>query len=938
VTRKSIQALFLTSFLIITCLWGSSFLFNQKDGISESPIKERVTIESESIVQEPVDSLPKEIPVDAVEPVAEALQADHENITDSISQDEQVEVLLEKPATVPQDPVAWIYGYVTDYEGNTLNGIVISLDFTNNTHSTVCETRTDSTGYYRVGVPCFGNLEIMVKGAGLIGLSEMINVTTMYDDIRTDIVAYPSEYVLKIHVRDEVGPVEGARIEILKKGIVKTLMKTQRDIVTDPDGNAELKFIMLGETGSYNTSGVWLGRDLLHRNSRFQRLQETRKIHLQAVGDEKCSEVIPITFEAYEKSGEITLQINRPSARINCRIVNPAESMSNTAKSRIEESQEFMIMFPDRLQLYVVRMDDLEISEQDFQTIYDLNRVHNISLQEYVVGKPREVQIKGLLPGTYRLVVIPREKSLSYEPARKLAWKDCIVEAGEEKDIVIEIDPIYTITGKVKNEKGRAIEDIWLQLRKNNGHLQIIWTNEAGDFLTRVQQKNEADQYRIHAEHKGYTLEHIIDFSDEKTYKDIELVILSPDSGTSAIIYGAVTNEQGIPIKDCSIYAFASGQDGLSEYYRTDEDGNYHMELQSPPASPVRLFVSVRSPEEERDCLLPEQSELFQLVVGDRIRKDFVLEHGSFVAGRVSGGEGKKVYVNAVKHNVLISRANTDSEGRFHITRIPKGTIDLVVHAKGKVDTLLFDVPTGKDNVMIALSDGGKVRGILLANGQNPYSAQTKYDHYFFALHHKDGINHEIEWHVDDSGLFELEGLDGIYDLWYFNRAKHEWGSAKNVQVHEGADADGIQIDLQKEGQINGMFRTRSNKKLQKYAVEGIWFFPKTINEQMNCRNILAEIFKKESYQEYSMLSSTPWIPWLFSLSHFHESLSNVDDVDSRKDTGETAENAFFLSIPPDSPVFIVYEYKLESEPMKYGWTQVQLAPGEERYIEIDVE
>ena len=294
----------------------------------------------------------------------------------------------------------------------------------------------------------------------------------------------------------------------------------------------------------------------------------------------------------------------------------------------------------------------------------------------------------------------------------------------------------------------------------------------------------------------------IIDGKDEVTGIDLSLKQGSTVSGR------VVDAETGQPISGLEIHNKMT--DG-SENAWTDTDFNGAYTLWGIPEGIQEIIVRGRGYiEERRDLEVVERSQIQDF--------DFNLIVGGSVSGTVTDQDTGFALPNIEVHAAVsgsdrhVAWERTDTQGRFTLSGLAPGEIQVFVEGQGYIPRALTVVVSGQETVTGAdldLNPGATITGIVtdISTGDPIVGAQVR--------QHWEEAEYESDTRTDGQGRYMLTGLgEGHHRIWvqfedqnyiqeYYNRA-FDWNSADLVAVKGREEVGNIDFSLTRGAVISG--------------------------------------------------------------------------------------------------------------------------------------
>lgn len=265
---------------------------------------------------------------------------------------------------------------------------------------------------------------------------------------------------------------------------------------------------------------------------------------------------------------------------------------------------------------------------------------------------------------------------------------------------------------------------------------------------------NEDGEFRIHLEQGSlYDLEVSAEGLHSPMMKGCQageyvIVRLEPSSSLEGLLTSAKT---GAPQAEVAVRLFRSGGKGRRHETKSDENGHYIFS----GLTKGHWYLEVIPPE-----LKPPDWEDIEVVAGDRIVRDFVLEEGASVKGRVVDAVTRLPIAHAEVSNSWVFRRTThaDGDGNFEITGLGNGQERIELHARAagygvkafgektihsSAEIVLDLLPAKRVIGKVVLDDGSPAAGVYVAAAGCDFS----------------GSDQQIDWPSTtsgDDGKFEI--------------------------------------------------------------------------------------------------------------------------------------------------------------------------------------
>lgn len=330
--------------------------------------------------------------------------------------------------------------------------------------------------------------------------------------------------------------------------------------------------------------------------------------------------------------------------------------------------------------------------------------------------------LMGIPPGAYRIQTrtIGDEQDYIQETYdNRLSWDDGDLVTVEGKQSVAGIDFSLsrgtTISGRVVDaDTGLPVAKIEVRVRNiEDGYPEPrARTGPDGRYeITGI----APGIYRVHI--SRYSRDYVREFyNDKRGWDDANLVSVVGTRPVQGIdfalelggtISGRLTDaDTGLPIIDIHVEAQPDGWDGTEAYGRTDADGTYTLRglatgayrilARAQEKGYVEVYYDHKLRGDDPDLIIVNGRESIE-------GADFDLKLGATISGRVmDGGTGLPIAGMDVRAGPIggshLSWSNTDSDGRYVLTGIPDGLIEVEVGGQGYIEVRrIATVRNGQD-------------------------------------------------------------------------------------------------------------------------------------------------------------------------------------------------------------------------------------------------
>jgi len=243
----------------------------------------------------------------------------------------------------------------------------------------------------------------------------------------------------------------------------------------------------------------------------------------------------------------------------------------------------------------------------------------------------------------------------------------------------------------------------------DDGFQQECTTNKEGRYV--FKDIDPSPRYFLVAEHDDYsfTQESYVTIGSEGDFVGPD-IRLAPGS----TVFGYVTDTGGAPIPDARVHVDSSymlGEDLESpdrKTAHTDSAGYYEIKNISQGPRNLSAHADGHGTQIQHNVMFTGKPE-------DRVQKDFRLEVGLPIAGRVVGPDGagiegaKVLAMNYGNNTSSRGECYTDETGAFHIDFLRQGSYILMVSAHGWRPERLNRVEVGNTDVRIDMVEQAKI-------------------------------------------------------------------------------------------------------------------------------------------------------------------------------------------------------------------------------------
>ena len=314
----------------------------------------------------------------------------------------------------------------------------------------------------------------------------------------------------------------------------------------------------------------------------------------------------------------------------------------------------------------------------------------------------------------------------------------------------------HEVRGKVQDPSGRGIEGAFVQVRHKSrfgmfgGELKKLTADSDGRFV--IGGLAAGQEIAISASAEGFRAKRSMTV---RVPEDDLKVILDPAANLS----GRVTNPLGWPVEGAVVMFVAeqAGSGYRSESANTDEDGAFQLFGLAP--GPGRLEVRAAGYLRHHSTLeIPHPGAPSPAV-------NVELEAGATLSGRVRTDRGEGVvqaWVTAHGSNSASSQSGqTDADGRFTLTGLELGTLNVAVHKEPfVVKHQSYELTEETGFIDIELETGSTVAGWVTDPDGVPISSAT------VVLIHGQGQATPAPAMTDAEGRFRIGHVKhGVYTL-----------------------------------------------------------------------------------------------------------------------------------------------------------------------------
>ncbi len=343
--------------------------------------------------------------------------------------------------------------------------------------------------------------------------------------------------------------------------------------------------------------------------------------------------------------------------------------------------------------------------------------------------------------GTYNLIVVARGYASFRVPGLPVTGGEGPCDLG-----TVLLEPGKDLTGRVVNHLGRGLGGAEITARqrgigRDSGiPLPEVETDPSGMFV--LPDLSPQSRLDLRIEHSGFAALEVASVAPgDKVNMELEPVssisgrIVGPDGPINGAEIEAQTSSPTAPH-----LAFNPSTTG------SDSEGAFDLSNLTPGIVSVRVTAPGYQPR-ELEVTLPSRSPLSGL--------EIVLEVGEVLAGRVGSRQGPVARAQIAVHSAvgIAMRGHSDEEGRFEISGVPPGDLEIFVrHPDYPTLRRSWNPELSGDFVELELADGVRARGIVEGPGGEPIAAA------------------QLEWNAvegsewrqassDSEGLFEVEPM-----------------------------------------------------------------------------------------------------------------------------------------------------------------------------------
>ncbi|MCX6583419.1 MAG: carboxypeptidase regulatory-like domain-containing protein [Candidatus Aminicenantes bacterium] len=376
-----------------------------------------------------------------------------------------------------------------------------------------------------------------------------------------------------------------------------------------------------------------------------------------------------------------------------------------------------------------------------------------------------------------------------YNDKQDFQYADAVsVTAGQDTpNINAQLAPAGTISGRVTDENGNGIPNIWVTVYDlNNNLMGGQFTDTQGNYI--IPYGLVAGSYKVYFDAHNRNLNYIAEWYDNKgSFAAADPVIVVNGQITANIdaqlatgggITGRVTDESGNGIADAGVNiqdTNGSNVDGT----RTDADGNYS--FQGLPAGNWKVYFNAANVGNylplyynNKDGWNPQLADSISVTAGQTVTGiDAQLTPGGIISGRVvdqagNGIPNASVEVMDIVQYYTINRSNTDANGYYTARGLPAGTWKIRFDATGignyvpefyndkfkhqDADTVAVAIGQTTGNIDAQLADGGIITGRVTDGSGNGITSVS--------IEIRDAANYTFIWAgTDDSGYYTAQGV-----------------------------------------------------------------------------------------------------------------------------------------------------------------------------------
>jgi len=362
------------------------------------------------------------------------------------------------------------------------------------------------------------------------------------------------------------------------------------------------------------------------------------------------------------------------------------------------------------------------------------------------------------------------------------------VTAGQDTpNINAQLAPAGTISGRVTDENGNGIPNIWVTVYDlNNNHMGGQFTDTQGNYI--IPYGLIAGSYKVYFDAHNRGLNYINEWYNNKdSFANADAVIVVTGQITTGIdaqlaaggtISGRVTDESGNGIADAGVNiqdTNGSNIDGT----RTDADGNYS--FQGLPAGNWKVYFNAANVGNylpryynDKDGWNPQLADSVSVTAGQTAAGiNAQLTPGGIISGRVvdqagNGIPNASVEVMDIAQYYTINRSNTDANGYYTARGLPAGTWKIRFDATNvgnyvpefyndkfkyqDADTVAVALGQTVSNIDAQLADGGIITGRVTDGSGNGLPSVS--------IEIRDAANYTFIWAgTDDGGYYTAQGV-----------------------------------------------------------------------------------------------------------------------------------------------------------------------------------
>jgi RNA polymerase sigma factor (sigma-70 family) len=321
--------------------------------------------------------------------------------------------------------------------------------------------------------------------------------------------------------------------------------------------------------------------------------------------------------------------------------------------------------------------------------------------------------------GTFTLDGVPfGTVAISAAPFSVNTPKTLDVKRAQINGVLLDVGKLATVRGHVLR-KGKPVPGAEVRFMPLAPPLMLVKTDADGAFVLEGQPAGDGRLYAWSVQSKAASVERLVHLkAGEDHTEDIELELAGEVKGT-------VVDEASKPVP--GVYVRMDGDGNFCEAM-TDEGGDFDCALVAGGEYAPKVAPSASAGQE------------FAPAVGDKLAMITVPKDGVVTGVRLAikhqnlsirgivvddtGIAVSDVHVEAIGHGYVVmtdlASVMTDTNGKFEIGNLARGTYNLHAHASDGSETEVLGISTAGDPVTIKLARPGAIQGTLVGFSTTP--------------------------------------------------------------------------------------------------------------------------------------------------------------------------------------------------------------------------